>query len=121
MKLLLDQGLPRSAVPILKNHGIDTVHVGDIGFATAEDRTILEYARANNYIIVTLDADFHTILALTGAGSPSAIRIRIEGLRAAALADLLSSIKNSWETDLDTGIMLTVQSGHIRARRLPIL
>jgi predicted nuclease of predicted toxin-antitoxin system len=41
MKLLLDQGLPRSAAALLTNRGIDTIHVGDIGIATAEDAEIL--------------------------------------------------------------------------------
>ena len=121
MKLLLDQGLPRSAVPLLKQYGIDAVHVGDVGLSTADDRVILEFAQVNGFVIVTLDADFHTILALTGASLPSTIRIRIEGLRASALADLLLSIKNAWETDLDTGVVLTMQPGRMRVRRLPIL
>ncbi len=35
MKLLLDQGLPRSAAPLLSQRCIDTIHVGEIGMAAA--------------------------------------------------------------------------------------
>lgn len=45
MKLLLDQGLPRSAADLLRKTGVDTVHVGEIGLAMAEDAAILEEAR----------------------------------------------------------------------------
>ena len=81
MKLLLDQGLPRLAASILTNAGINTLHVGEIGMATAEDWEILARAHQEQRIVVTLDADFHTLLALSGAKSPSVIRLRIEGLR----------------------------------------
>jgi predicted nuclease of predicted toxin-antitoxin system len=79
MKLLLDQGLPRSAAPLLCQAGIDTVHVGDLGLSTADDAVILQSGRENGRAVVTLDADFHTLLALSGAATPSVIRIRIEG------------------------------------------
>jgi predicted nuclease of predicted toxin-antitoxin system len=34
-KLLLDQGLPRSAAALLINEGFDAIHVADIGFSQA--------------------------------------------------------------------------------------
>src|SRR3989304_2678439 len=92
--LLLDQGLPRSAVAHLRTIGIDAVHAGEIGLSTADDATILEYALGQGLIVVTLDADFHTRLALANATKPSVIRIRIEGLRGAELARLLGKALN---------------------------
>jgi hypothetical protein len=38
---------------------------------------------------VTLDADLHTILALSGASGPSVIRLRLQGLGALAVAELV--------------------------------
>ncbi len=37
MKLLLDQGLPRTAATELATLGWDVVHVGEIGMAAAKD------------------------------------------------------------------------------------
>src|SRR5687768_9912917 len=73
MRLLLDQGLPRAAAALLRQAGIDTVHVGEIGYAAATDASILEHGRNEERVVVTLDADFHALLARTGAPSPSVI------------------------------------------------
>jgi predicted nuclease of predicted toxin-antitoxin system len=121
MKLLLDQGLPRSAAGLLRDAGIDTVHTGEIGMATAEDSAILDRARGEGRIIVTLDSDFHTLLAWSGDSTPSVIRIRIEGLRAQSTANLLRKLLPKWIDELNQGVMLTVQPGRVRMHRLPIL
>ena len=80
--LLLDQGLPRSLVKLLQVSGINVEHVGDINMSTAKDSEIIEYCKKNNRIIITLDSDFHTLLALSSDSILSIIRVRIEGLKA---------------------------------------
>ena len=107
MKLLLDQGLPRSTVLHLHKAGIDAVHAGDIGLATASDAMILDYSRQERRVVVTLDADFHALLALSGAGGPSVIRIRIEGLRAQDLASLLVTVLEVCKDDVTRGAMVS--------------
>lgn len=121
MKLLLDQGLPRSSASLLRQLGYDAIHVGEIGFATAEDRDILKRALEEQRIVVTLDADFHALLALSGAVSPSVIRIRIEGLRANDVTNLLGQVLEQWGELLASGAVLTIQSDKIRMRRLPLM
>lgn len=86
MRFLLDQGLPRSAAHLLRDHNVEAIHVGDLGLASASDAKILEFGLLEHLVVVTLDADFHALLALSGASKPSVIRIRIEGLRADAYA-----------------------------------
>jgi predicted nuclease of predicted toxin-antitoxin system len=70
IRLLLDQGLPRSTVELLRADGWDVVHACQCDLSTARDEQILEYARGENRVICTLDADFHSILAVTGAANP---------------------------------------------------
>jgi predicted nuclease of predicted toxin-antitoxin system len=72
MRLLLDQGLPRSAVLHLKNAGIEAAHVGDRGLATASDSKILDFGRHENRVVVTLDADFHISIGWNDLGSARA-------------------------------------------------
>ncbi len=95
MKLLLDQGLPRSAAELLREAGIDAVHVGEIDCATADDAAILQRGRDEERMVITLDADFHALLALSRATTPSVIRIRIEGLYGQKAADLIQAVKHS--------------------------
>ncbi len=119
--LLLDQGLPRSTVQFLRKSGIEARHTGDLGLSTADDAAILGRAREDNEIIVTLDADFHAQLALSGALKPSVIRIRIEGLKGDQLAALLVRVLESCRDDLTRGALVTVTETSIRLRRLPIV
>ena len=78
MRLLLDQGLSRSAVLHLKNADIEAAHVGDRGLTTASDSKILDFGRQEDRIVVTLDADFHALLlALSEATGP--YRAFVEG------------------------------------------
>jgi len=48
---------------------------------TASDEAILEEGWNRDAIVVTLDSDFHALLALSNALSPSVIRIRMQGLK----------------------------------------
>jgi predicted nuclease of predicted toxin-antitoxin system len=121
MKLLLDQGLPRSAAALLCATGIDAIHVADIGFFQAEDAEIIQRAKEENYVVVTLDADFQTLLALDEAISPSVIRIRIERLRAKALTDLLLTVIAECRNDLVKGAAITVEVNRMRVRLLPLV
>jgi predicted nuclease of predicted toxin-antitoxin system len=120
-RLLLDQGLPRSTAALLRRGGWDVIHVSEIGMSRADDTEILRRARADSRVCVTLDADFHSLLATSGERGPSVIRIRKEGLDATALATLLQAIWSRVEDALDNGALVTVTERSIRIRRLPII
>jgi predicted nuclease of predicted toxin-antitoxin system len=76
MNLLLDQGIPRRTALLLRQAGIDAVHTGEIGYATAEDYEILARALNKGRVVITLDSDFHMLLAFSGAKLPSVVRVR---------------------------------------------
>jgi predicted nuclease of predicted toxin-antitoxin system len=121
VKLLLDVGCPRGATRLLQAAGIESAHAGDLDLATAEDPRILEAARQGGWTVVTLDADFHAILALSGQTAPSVIRVRQEGLRAAELATLLVEVLRRCRQALESGALVSVRSvDRLRLRLLPI-
>jgi len=120
MRWLLDQGLPRSAATHLNDFGHQAIHVGDVGMATASDLSILEMADAEERALVTLDSDFHALLAVSGADKPSVVRIREEGLKGVALAQIVSAIALQHEGALLSGCVMSYQSGKIRYRSLPL-
>ncbi|MGA3023755.1 MAG: DUF5615 family PIN-like protein [Bryobacteraceae bacterium] len=107
--LLLDQGLPRDAAEQLRAQDVGCTHVGEIGMSAAADTEILEWARVRNSVVVTLDADFHAMLAVRNASKPSVIRIRLQGLNGTAIAALMHRVLQQYAVELGQGCMITVK------------
>jgi predicted nuclease of predicted toxin-antitoxin system len=120
MRLILDEGLPLRAATVLRAAGVEARHVLELGMGGASDQSVLDRARVERAVVATLDADFHRILATTGAEGPSVIRLRIEGLPSQQLADLLLNVMGRIGRQLDAGAVASVGERHIRVRRLPI-
>ena len=120
IRLMLDQGLPRTTCRHLQNRGVDVHHASDIGLNRASDTEIIEHARKDGRIIVTLNADFHSLLAVSGAASPSVIRLRREGLRGPDVANLLLQVLAKVEKQVEQGALVTVTEHSVRLRLLPL-
>jgi predicted nuclease of predicted toxin-antitoxin system len=120
IKLLLDQGLPRSLASLLRDSGVDAMHVGEQQLSEAADTVILDYARETDRTVITHDADFHTLIALSNATKPSVIRIRIEGLKAPQLFSLIELILDSYQQEIGKGALVSVNEDRVRLRSLPI-
>ena len=61
MKTLLDMNLPPKWSELLSENGIESMHWHKIGAPDASDIEIMEYARNNDYIVLTCDLDFSTV------------------------------------------------------------
>ena len=118
---MLDLGLSLSTSAFLRLIGWDVIHTAEANLSRSTDTEILEHARQSNRILVTLDADFHALLAVSNADSPSVIRIRQEGLRGPELADLLEQVMEKVNPQLQDGALVTVTSKTIRIHRLPVI
>lgn len=67
MKLLLDENLSRRIVPLLQVEYPGSSQIAILQLETATDREIWAYAKANDFVIVTRDSDFHELGTLYGA------------------------------------------------------
>ncbi len=85
----------------------------------ASDIEILDYAESESRVVITLDRDFPQILALTAASRPSVVLVRQQGLRAAEVAALITSVWQH-EAQLDRGCVVTVSARGTRVRLLPM-
>jgi len=69
MKLVFDQNLSPSLVTRLWNLYPNSNHVSLVGLDRIDDKTIWQYARDNEYIIVTKDSDFSELVVVRPAQS----------------------------------------------------
>jgi predicted nuclease of predicted toxin-antitoxin system len=66
MKLLFDQNLSPRLCDRLADLFPGSAHVDSLGLGTADDRIVWDYARKNEYTVVTKDSDFSEIIVLLG-------------------------------------------------------
>lgn len=75
MKLLLDQHLSRTLVPLLEPLYPETSHVSLHGLDRSDDATVWEFARANGFVIATKDEDFQ-MLSFARGHPPKVVWLR---------------------------------------------
>ena len=88
MRLLFDQNISYRIVSKLSDCYPDCRQVRELRLTNAEDIDIWDYARKNNYIIVTFDADFYDIGLINGC-PPKIVWLRTGNLTTNQVADLL--------------------------------
>ena len=86
----------------------------------ATDDEIVAWALEQTAIVVTLDADFRAILAVSRASAPSVIRIRMQGLDALAVMHLVQSVIGGFADELSNGSLVTVKANKTTCHKLPI-
>lgn len=120
MKILIDMNLSPDWVAAFAVESIESAHWSTIGDPRAEDKEIMEYARANDYVVFTHDLDFGTILALTQAESPSVIQVRAQDILPGYLANTVVAVLRKNEAMLEEGALIVVDEGRARVRILPL-
>jgi predicted nuclease of predicted toxin-antitoxin system len=120
VKFLGDMGISARTIRWLRGQGYEALHLRDEGLQRAADEAVLEKARAEGRILLTMDLDFGYLLAVSRERLPSVILFRLEDESSeivnARLADVLSQCAH----DLEAGAMVSVSEAAIRVRRLPI-
>jgi len=88
VKLLLDQNLSYHLVDSLRNLCPEIIHVRSLGLAEADDRTVWEFAGANDFTIVTKDSDFDQRAFLLGP-PPKVVWVQLGNCTTQDVEDLL--------------------------------
>lgn len=120
MKILIDMNLSPDWAAAFAAENIESAHWQAIGDPRAEDAVIMEYARANDYIVFTHDLDFGTLLALTQAENPSVIQVRAQNILASHLSKTVVAVLRANEETLERGALVVVDEGRARVRILPL-
>jgi predicted nuclease of predicted toxin-antitoxin system len=120
LSILLDEGLPWRAAQWLRDHGVDALHTRELGLASATDAKILMRASLEHRTCVTLDHDFHAILAETGASTPSVILIRTQQTSYEETGKLILKLLAEVSNHLEAGVAITATRRGIRLRHLPL-
>ncbi len=76
MKLLLDENLSDRIIPQILDLYPNSSHVKALALTNTDDLVIWEYAKANDFVIVSKDSDFHQRSLLYGH-PPKFIYLRI--------------------------------------------
>ncbi|HEX4043816.1 MAG TPA: DUF5615 family PIN-like protein [Xanthobacteraceae bacterium] len=88
MKLLFDENLSFKLCERIGDLFPESIQTRLAGLSRADDRTVWNYAAANGFALVTLDADFAERAALIG-GPPKVIWLRCGNQSTAAIERLL--------------------------------
>jgi predicted nuclease of predicted toxin-antitoxin system len=95
MTLLIDANISWRLVQLLNQSDIKSIHVDQSGLTVpASDTEIWDYAKANNFIIVTNDEDFQNLVNLKGF-PPKVLLLKTGNQRTIYLSELIIKHKES--------------------------
>ena len=120
MKFIVDDALSPLIANGLREAGYEAIHVRDVGLQSASDLSIFQYAFKNEWILVSADADFGTLLAQTQHSRPSVILYKSTDKRPQSQLSLLLSNISRIRDALIAGSVIVFEDNRIRIRALPI-
>jgi predicted nuclease of predicted toxin-antitoxin system len=121
VKVLVDMNLSPDWIAVLNRAGWSAVHWSVVGDPRAADRTIMDWALANDHIVFTHDLDFGTMLALTRATGPSVLQIRGQNVLPDHMEKVVIGVLQQHDADLAAGALVVVDEVRRRVRILPIV
>jgi len=107
IRVLLDQGLAPRGAALLRLAGCDAIAPKTLNFWITRDKNAGHASRS-------------TTMALSCAGEPSVVRLRVQRVAAEGQAQLIRSIYQVCEEAIAAGAALSADETSIRVRRLPL-
>lgn len=116
MKFLVDRCVGHLSAQWLKNHGHDVVESRERG-TDPGDRVLLQWAAAEERILITLDKDFGEFVFAEHA--PHCGLIRLPDVPSGTRVQLIQEILTEHARELSERAIITVRGGRIRISRSP--
>jgi predicted nuclease of predicted toxin-antitoxin system len=120
MKIVIDMNLSPAWVNAFADVNIEAIHWSTVGDPKATDRVIMQWAKAQGYIVFTNDLDFGAILAATQANSPSVIQVRTQDLLPDSIGKSVIQALIQFQEQLEIGALISIDHLQSRVRILPI-
>lgn len=121
MKFIIDNSLSPALSHKLQQAGHDSIHVRDYGLQKSDDETIFYRTAEEDRVLVSVDTDFGTILAMREASKPSVILFRRDSPhRPEAQGEALPANLPTIVDLLNHGSIVVFDEGRLRSRVLPL-
>lgn len=120
MRILVDMNLSPQWCAVLARHGWEAVHWSTVGDPRARDETLMDWARAHGYVVLTHDLDFGALLAITKAEAPSVLQVRTQDVLPERAEQLFAAALRQFQPLLEGGELVVVEEARSRARVLPL-
>ena len=120
IRLLADVHISPKTVGDLQKQGYEIMRSSEVLPANAPDINILEFARIENWVVLTQDLDFSMLVALSKYSQPSLITLRLSSAKPDIVTQKLLDVLPKIEEALQEGSAITVQDESIRIRKLPV-
>lgn len=120
IRLLADVHISPKTVADLQKQGYEIMRSSEVLPANAPDINILEFARTENWVVLTQDLDFSMLVALSRYSQPSLITLRLSSAKPDIVTQKLLDVLPQIEEALQEGSAITIQDDSIRIRKLPV-
>jgi predicted nuclease of predicted toxin-antitoxin system len=120
MNFFVDMPVGASVARWLREKGHNAVHALEVGLDRADDDTIVNHARSDGRIIITLDLDYPRLIALSGQSSPGLILFRDEGVQPQEICRQIGRILTMPPPEDLAASIVVVAGGVMRVRSLPV-
>lgn len=121
IKFLADMGVSTKTVLWLRNNGYEAVHLLEQGLYRLSDADVLEKARMENRVLLTMDLDFGYLLAISKQEMPSVILFRLQNETSENVNQRLNEVLTHLADELTSKwVIVSVDEKKIRVRKFPL-
>jgi len=117
LKFLLDENLSPLTVDLLRDLGLEAVHIYDVGLIGKSDEEIYEFAKKKKYVIITFDKVF-AYYFFKRKDIDAFILLRIFPQTFEILNESLKNFFNKVKEEEIVGNMIVIQANKYRIKKV---